>query len=205
MATESLSPMPDATFTSAGFKIPLSRIENLPQDPTPDLPYDTDEGVMTVWHEVTADTLLLHSETLDSTATDLDLFVGRDANGDGIAQASEELCSSTTATAIEFCDLLAPVAGDYWVLVQNWEATLATDEATLITAVIGEDTSSPLAVSGNGIAATATPDINLPAALAFGDAEIGSTVTGSVVVQRSNSFNGRPYCIISRLRNSCSS
>jgi len=146
--------MPDATYTSGGLVIPTKTVKMLPQDPdfdSPDSPYNSTEGTMTVWHTVSADTLLLHAETLESTATDLDLFVGLDANRDGIAQASEELCSSTSPTEIEFCDLFTPVEGNYWIIVQNWYANLDPDEATLVSAVVGKNTNSLLAATGDGI------------------------------------------------------
>jgi len=47
--------------------------------------------------------------------------------------------------------LFEPVAGNYWVLVQNWEATNVTDEVTLRSAVVGKDSSSPLSATGIGI------------------------------------------------------
>lgn len=146
-----LSAMPDATFTSGGLVVPTETTELLPQDPTDDDPYDSTEGVMVVWHTVAADTLWLHTETLASTSSDLDLFVGLDTNGDGIPQESEELCNSTSPTDIEFCDLFSPVAGEYWVVVQNWEATNSLDLVTLKSAVVGHDTDSLLMASGDGI------------------------------------------------------
>ncbi len=150
-ALEELAAMPDATFTSGGLVIPTQTVEMLPQDPTLDDPYDGSEGLMTVWHTVPPDTLWLHSRTLESTAFDLDLFVGLDANGDGKAQASEELCSSTSPTEIELCDLFTPVEGNYWIIVQNWTANLDPDEVTLVSAVVGKNTNSPLVATGNGI------------------------------------------------------
>jgi len=148
---DDLAAMPDATFTSGGLVIPTQTVEMLPQDPSNDSPYDGSEGLMTVWHTVLPETLWLHSETLESTATDLDLFVGLDANGDGIAQESEELCSSTSPTEIELCDLFTPVEGDYWIIVQNWTANLDPDEVTLVSAVVGKNTNSLLTATGDGI------------------------------------------------------
>ena len=146
-----LSGMPDATFTSGGLVVPTLTVEMLPEDPTNDSPYDGSEGLMTVWHDVPPNTLWLHTETLESTAADLDLFVGRDINNDGIAQAGEELCSSTSPTEIELCDLFTPAAGKYWVIVQNWTATNNPDEVTLKSVVVGKNTLSQLAASGNGM------------------------------------------------------
>ncbi len=148
---DKLAAMPDATFTSGGLVVPTHTVDWLLQDPTNDSPYDGSDGLMTVWHEVPPDTLWLHSETLESTSVDLDLFVGLDANGDGIAQESEELCSSTSPTEIELCDLFTPVAGDYWIIVQNWTANLDPDEVTLVSAVVGKSTQSQLAASGDGM------------------------------------------------------
>ncbi|HEY5775926.1 MAG TPA: S8 family serine peptidase, partial [Xanthomonadales bacterium] len=145
--------MPDATFTSGGLVVPTETVEYLPQDPTDDDPYDGGPGVMTVMHTVPAGTLWLHAETLSSTSADLDLFVGLDTNGDQKAQESEEICASFSPTDIELCDLFDPVAGEYWVMVQNWDATNAEDGVTLKSAVVSSNTPSPLTVSGSGIVA----------------------------------------------------
>jgi hypothetical protein len=130
-----LAGMPDATYTSGGLVIPTETTASLPQDPTTDSPYDDSVGLLTLSIPVAADTLWLHTETLESTSADLDLFVGLDVNNDGIAQPSEELCRSTSPIDLELCDLFAPVAGNYWVIVQNWTATNDPDDVTLKTAV----------------------------------------------------------------------
>ena len=146
-----LAAMPDATFTSGGLVEPTRTVMQLSQDPTDDDPYDGGEGVMTILQTVPAGSLWLHTQVLPSTSADIDLFVGLDTNGDGKAQESEELCTSTSPTNIEFCDLFTPAAGQYWVLVQNWEATNVQDSVTLKSAVVSNDTASPLSASGSGI------------------------------------------------------
>ena len=144
--------MADATYTAGGLVVPDLTIETLLQDPTDDDPYDGPPGVMTVWLDVPEGSLWLHTETLDSTAIDLDLYVGRDADKDGQADESEELCSSTSEGKLELCDLLNPVPGRYWVIVQNWLAGgEGGDEATLKTAVIEPGGQSPLTATGPGI------------------------------------------------------
>ena len=158
---ENLAKMPDATYTSGGLVEPTITVENLPQD-TNDTPYDSSTGVMTVWHNVPAETLWLHTETLKSTLVDdldLDLYVGLDSNKNGKADEHEELCSSFSPDEVEFCDLFTPVAGDYWILVQNWVDSVdydpdRIDEATLKSAVVGNETNSRLTASGNGIVPT---------------------------------------------------
>ena len=144
--------MPDATFTSGGFVEPTYTTESLVEDPSGDDIYDGNEGIMTVWHEVPADTLWLHAETLDSTSEDVDLYVGRDSNGNGKAEASEQLCASESPTVFEYCDLFTPEAGDYWVIAQNWAAgSNVVDDVTVKSAVIGKNTNSRLSATGAGM------------------------------------------------------
>ncbi len=133
-----LSDMPDATFIAGGLVKPGEFTETLTEDSTNDDPFDSNLGVMTRWFNVPEGALWFHNRTPSSTAVDLDLFVGRDSDGDGFAEESEQICASTTPTTIENCDLLSPIPGDYWVIVQNWDSSgLEGDEATLISAVIG--------------------------------------------------------------------
>ncbi len=178
-ALDKLVAMPDATFMSAGLVEPTLTIQDLPQDPSNDSPYDDSDGLLAIMLTVPADTLWLHTETLPSTANDLDLFVGLDSNHDGFAQQSEELCSSTTPTDLELCDLFTPVAGDYWVIVQNWDATNDPDEVTLKTAVIGRQDTSALNVSGSGIVGSGE-NFNLRLSWDNVNAEPGDELIGAV-------------------------
>ena len=146
-----LAAMPDAIYTSGGLVVPTETVADLPQDPNNDSPYDDSEGLLAIMLNVPPDTLWLHTSTLESTANDLDLFVGLDANNDGIAQESEQICTSTSPEEVELCDLFTPVAGNYWVIVQNWDAGNDPDEVTLKTAVVGKNTLSRLYASGSGI------------------------------------------------------
>jgi hypothetical protein len=149
---EQLSEMPSATFTAGGLVKPGEFTETLVQDSSRDNPFDGGQGVMTRWFTVPEGALWFHNRTPSSTAIDLDLFVGRDSDGDGFADATELLCESTTPTTIENCDFLSPDPGDYWVIVQNWDSSdFEGDEATLISAVIGPSGESNLAASGPGI------------------------------------------------------
>ena len=157
------SAMPDATFSAGGLVKPDEFTETLIQDPSRDDPFDGGQGVMTRWFNVPQGTLWFHNRTPSSTASDLDLFVGRDVDGDGIADESELLCESITEIDIENCDILSPAAGDYWVLVQNFDSSgPAGDEATLITAVVGPSADATLAASGPGITGRDEPfDVRL--------------------------------------------
>jgi subtilisin family serine protease len=147
-----LSDMPDATFTAGGLVKPGEFTETLTEDPTNRDPFDSNLGVMTRWFTVPEGTLWFHNRTPSSTAFDIDLYVGRDSNGNGFAEDSEILCESVDFEDIENCDILSPAAGEYWVLVQNFDSSgLEGDEATLISAVIGPTGNSSLAASGPGI------------------------------------------------------
>jgi subtilisin family serine protease len=152
------SALPDATFTSSELVKPDKFSETLIEDPSRDDPYDNIQGVMTQWFQVPENTHWFSNRTLTSSATDLDLYVGHDSDGDGIAEESELLCESITPSDIENCDLLSPVAGDYWVLVQNWAASGPPgDEATLASAIVGPSGDSRLAATGPGIIAADEP------------------------------------------------
>jgi hypothetical protein len=96
--------------------------------------------------------LWLHAETPTSTSQDVDLFVGRDTNGNGVAEQGEEICSSTTPQDRELCDIFNPAAGEYWVVAQNWESSSegASDEVFLETAVIPGGTGEQLNATGPG-------------------------------------------------------
>ncbi len=144
--------LPDATFTSGGLVRPSYEVLNLIEDPSFENAYDGGSGVYTAWHSMPLGALWLYAETLDSTAEDVDLFVGRDDNGNGRADESEQLCASTSPDELELCDLYNLPPGSYWVLVQNWTGTEAGgDDIPLIHAGVGPSDDSNLAVSGPGI------------------------------------------------------
>ena len=146
--------LPDATFRSSGLVPQDSRTEALIEDPTRDDPYDGGEGVFTSWYELDEGALLLLAETPASTAEDVDLFVGRDLNGNGVAEASEQLCESTSASNLERCELFELSPGNYWVLVQNWSGSEPSgDDVTLLSAAVPANGGTGLAASGPGIVA----------------------------------------------------
>ncbi|MSQ97914.1 MAG: hypothetical protein EXR85_01225 [Xanthomonadales bacterium] len=159
-----LTAMPDATFTSGGLVPKTRTTRTLKQDPTASSPqaekghllaaedpFDGGEGVFTVWHNLPQGGLWLHAETLASTAQDLDLFVGRDDDGDGAASEEEQICTSSSPTDLENCDLFNIPAGNYWVVVQNWDGTVASgDEVTLVSAAVESGNQASLIATGPG-------------------------------------------------------
>jgi subtilisin family serine protease len=149
---DGLAELPQATFTAGGLVRPDTDSRALVQDLTDNDPYDGGAGVMTVWQEVPEGALWLTTRTLPSSAVDLDLFLGLDTNGNGFADEDEEICSSTTPTDKELCEILNPPAGDYWIIVQNWLAGPGeSDEASLVSAVIHPQQDQALTATGPGM------------------------------------------------------
>jgi subtilisin family serine protease len=147
---EGLIEMPDATFASGALTRPGKA--NLVEDITPEDPYDGGAGVFTTWHSLPEGASWLYARTLVSTATDLDLYVGRDINGNGMADSFEEICFSVSEVDLEYCELFDLIPGDYWILVQNWDGGDPDgDMATLVHAVIAPTEENNFAVTGPGI------------------------------------------------------
>jgi hypothetical protein len=130
----------------------------LEQDPTPtEGPYDVPVGVKTFLVDVPEGSRFLATDIVDTDSLDLDLFVGRDANNDGAAEQSEELCSSASSTAMESCRLSNLPGGRYWIVVQNWLG-LGASNVTLATAVIpGQDAGNLTATGPKGAVKAGTP------------------------------------------------
>ncbi len=132
---------------------------SIPVDPTNDDPYDDpNDGAFFVLKDVPAGAARFVAETVYAEAADADLFVGIDADADGLPSIDELVCSSTNPTASERCDLMEPEEGSYWVLVQNWAASAAgaVDDITLSVGVVVEDAGN-MSVTGPATAPELTP------------------------------------------------
>jgi uncharacterized repeat protein (TIGR01451 family) len=114
--------------------VPASKHEGtLEVDPTNGAPYDDLSQVDVYTVEVPDGASRLVAEVLAWTMPDLDLYVG---TGD-TPSAATQVCSSASSGSAEMCDVTAPAAGTWWILVQNWEASDAPpDTYTLATAVV---------------------------------------------------------------------
>ncbi|MGH2698672.1 MAG: S8 family serine peptidase [Actinomycetota bacterium] len=137
--------------------------QQLAQDPTPLDPYDGLGGTFHITTEVAQGSRFLATEITETTSTDLDLFVGLDADGDGEPDASEEVCRSASETAIESCKLEAPEGGTYWIMVQNWLTGQGLDDVSLVAATIPGTDEGNLTVKGPGgvVQAGAEYDVSL--------------------------------------------
>ena len=129
---------------------------------------------------------LLDTRISETTSADMDLFVGKDNNGDGLPDEGEELCAAATAAALEQCTLVAPEAGTYWILVQNWLTGSGADAVTLSTTVIpAEDLGNLTATAPSPVGAGEPFDITL--AWSESDFEVGDTWVGLVEVNSGSS------------------
>ena len=133
---------------------PQQQAITLAADPTNLNPYDLAAGgvyAKLVTLPATAKRFVV--EILSSTAPDLDLFVGRDSNGNGQPDQAEELCSSASASWDEICDfpqLAQPLeSGVYWLLIQNWEGSgQALDEVTYAVTLVDAASTGAMTVTG---------------------------------------------------------
>lgn len=140
-ATSALA-FPDARFLVTGLFAPDSFQLAVASDPSAADPYDNVGANTLRWAEVPAtaageDPLLHRVHVLLREADDTArLLVGRDLDGDGQAEAGEELCRSEGAQAQCRLDAQSgPTTGRYWLLVQNTGASGLA--ATLDAYVIG--------------------------------------------------------------------
>jgi hypothetical protein len=130
--------VPSLSATAVGFSVPDEVTQVLPADPTNGDPFDGSEGVATTLFTVPAGAHRLVGETKSSEAQDIDLFLGLDANGDGMASADEVVCVSAGGSWEEYCDIRGPTAGAWWILIQNFtpSAEGASDSTTFFYGVV---------------------------------------------------------------------
>jgi len=146
------SALPEARFPRTALALPTVAELSLTEDPTNGDPFDGEDGIDVRFIDVPADTLLLRVETQSSVAPDVDLFVGRDVNGNGQAEEDEIVCFSASFNAQEACGVELPQAGDWWILVQNWEGSggLGGDDIRLEYAALEISSDKSFGINGPG-------------------------------------------------------
>ena len=167
------------------------------QDSAPLLPYSSANTSVTLV-DVPAGAKVLAAAITAATSSDVDLYVGRDANNDGKASSDEEVCSSATEAVLESCQVPNPGGGRYWVLVQNWLTGQGLDDIDLTIATVPGTDNGDLTATGPASPVAANTPFDLTLAwnepnLAVGDSwfalvEYGSDKThptnaGSVLVR----------------------
>lgn len=158
---ESSRSVTDLAAASTGLTRATVVDESLDQDPTNGDPFDNlnDGTTFSVPVPVPAGAEYLLAEIVDSDAVDMDLYVGSGP----VPSLATLLCASTTNGFLESCRLDAPAAGDYWILVQNWAASVSPPDAVRLSyAVIGNGAPDSLTVTGPATSPACTPfDIGL--------------------------------------------
>lgn len=150
----------DLTIDEVGLVKGTTVTESLSVDPTNEDPYNNlnDGTTFFITTDVPVDSWRFIVEIVDSTAFDIDLYIGLDSNGDGTPQAAEEVCSSTTPSFIEYCNIPTPETGTWWILVQNWaESGNAPDSVTLSYGVVPNTSAGNMAVTGPNTVPELTP------------------------------------------------
>lgn len=123
--------------------VPVRREEPLlNEDPTPDDAFDNDTGTATFLLTLSAPGVV-RADVLASSAPDIDLFVGRDGNGNGRADESELLCRSVSPASVESCQLERQPAGVYWVRVQSYDGNPSGDSVHLEMAAVATSELNP--------------------------------------------------------------
>lgn len=118
--------------------------------PNNDLFDDLTDGVDVYFYTLSADTLRFVTEIRESTASDIDIVLGRDVDGNGEVNLSEDkvLCVGAEAHSRETCELRSPEAGKYWLVINNHRASAdnAIDSYTLAEAIVTSNSASSLTV-----------------------------------------------------------
>ncbi len=95
---------------------------------------DLTDGISTTWFTLAEASQFLYVAISNAEATDFDLRVGIDADGDGLPSSDEVLCQASSSASNEVCEIPEVDAGEYWVTVQNVTASApeAIDGFTLV-------------------------------------------------------------------------
>jgi hypothetical protein len=153
------SSVPITSFHSRVYGLTKGTVKQLTmtQDPTPVLPYDSPTASVTLV-DVPAVSKVLAAAITDATASDVDLYVGRDANNDGKPSEDEEVCRSATEAVLESCSVPNPDGGKYWVLVQDFLTGAGLDTVDVAIATVpGSDNGNFMATGPLGGALAGHP------------------------------------------------
>jgi len=173
--------IPEMTMAIDGLTPGKVVTHTLSEDATPDDPYDNlnDGTVFFITVNVPDGASRLVAETLGSTAVDLDLYMGI---GDTPSETTE-ICGSHLPTPIEYCNVNAPPAGTWWILVQNWmEGENPPDLATLVYAIVHSDQGNLSATAPTSVPAYQPFDLEIEwaePALEPADRYYGAVIIGS--------------------------
>ena len=160
---EVLATIDELVYRTSSLVRPVSETFELRQDSSPGNPYSGGDGTRTILIDVPQDTLALMVDTVDSSAMDIDLYVGFDAAGNAEAQSDEVVCESNSVGRRQECRIEKPTPGTWWIVVQNFQAssTHGSDWVELEYAILGESEDYTLAATGPGRHPGGTLDLSL--------------------------------------------
>lgn len=133
---------------------------SLSQDETNLDPYDNLNDGTTFFTTliIGQDSIRLVAETFDSTAADINLFVGTGST----PTLASEVCASARDTAVEYCNVDSPAPGVWWILVQNRAASaFAPDAVKLAHSVVTGDAGNMWAVGPTSVPAQQPFDLRI--------------------------------------------
>jgi len=155
----------DLTIRSYGLTKATNTMGNILQDSNVgSVVDDLSDGLAIIMVDVPENAKYLAAEITAATSPDFDLFVIRDANGDGIPQQGEIVASSATLATLEKVTIVEPLAGPYWVIVQNYLSSVpgGSDDFTLATAVVDGELGDNISFDAPTSISASTPfDIRL--------------------------------------------
>ena len=128
--------LPDLTVVDTELVLQQKADRTISVDATASDPYNTLQGTYTTLIGPTAGGLGVDGVLIASTdagaSGDIDLYVGIDLDGDGVAEESEELCKSASSGTVEECRVVTNFTATtqrYWVHTQRYSGTVATNVA----------------------------------------------------------------------------
>lgn len=117
---------------------------SLSGDPTNSDPYNGDGSSQTLV-SVPAGARRLVAQIIASEAADTDLYIGTGS----VPSAATQICASASGVSLEYCNVNDPPAGDYWILVHNWQASgMPPDDIALAHAVVPGSDGGNMTVTG---------------------------------------------------------
>ncbi len=116
---------------------------------------------------IPANTQYLLVKINSTRSPDLDLYVGFDGNGNGrpdsISEISNAICQAATKETLEVCRVVAPPAGDYFIVIHNYgnpsSANHSLDNVAFELAIVGQN-DQQLSLDYNNVAVNNT-DVDL--------------------------------------------
>ncbi len=115
-----------------------------------------------------------------ASGRDLDLYLGRDANNDGLASSNELLCRKDSSASAESCRIDVTTAGRYWLLLQIASTSpLTSSSVSLEYAAIAATTMPSTRANFAALPGKTPQAVAFPLTLAY---DLGGSVPGEAYI-----------------------